>query len=92
MNSMKNGLVGLFLLIECALAVLFIIDFSLLFERGWLAAGFVAAAIFVSVIILIQFKKQPAVTLILSIGTLFLGLGLLGAMGAFYGFARIMGG
>ncbi len=89
---MKNGLVGLLLLEECALAVLFIVDFSLLFERGWLTAGFAAAIIVISVILLAQFKKQPAITLILSISTLFLGLGLLGAMGAFYGFARIMEG
>ncbi|WP_156153387.1 hypothetical protein [Domibacillus robiginosus] len=89
---MKNGLVGLLLLAECVLAVLFIVDFSLLFERGWLAAGFVAAVIVIFVILLAQFKKQLVISLILSIGTLFLGLGLLGAMEAFYGFARIMGG
>lgn len=89
---MKDGLLGLFLTVNVVLAVLFVVDYPVLFQWGWLIAGFVALSVLVSLAMLVPFKRQPARTLILSIGTLFIGLGVIGAMGAFYGFARVMGG
>lgn len=89
---MKDGLLGLFLTVNGVLAVLFVADYPVFFQWGWLIAGFVALSVLVSLAMLLLFKKQPARTLILSIGTLCIGLGVIGAMGAFYGFARVMGG
>lgn len=89
---MKDGLLGLFLTVNVVLAVLFVVDYPVLFQWGWLIAGFVALGVLVSLAMLVRFKRQPARTLILSSGTLFIGLGVIGAMGAFYGFARVMGG
>lgn len=89
---MKDGLLGLFFTANCMLAVLFIVDYSMLFQWGWLIVGFVALGVLVAIAMLVPFKKQPVRTMILSIGTLFIGLGVIGAMGAFYGFARVMGG
>ncbi|MEM1505339.1 hypothetical protein RG959_18215 [Domibacillus sp. 8LH] len=88
---MKAGVLDTFFLAECVLTILFIVDVSLLFAHGWLIAGFTALSILTAFIPLVRFKKQTARTLILSTSTVLLGLALLGAMGAFYGFARVMG-